>query len=278
MNSSGPKYGYQPKPCKTILIVKDPENLELARKTFDKTGITIELRGERHLGAVVGNAEFKEMYVRKKVNTWIQDVDQLAAIAKDEPQIALCAYTKALCMRWCFVQRTISDVSHIFQPLEDSIRENLLPAIIGRKISDMERRILALPVRFGGIGVLNPVETSNIEYDTSVKITSDLKKIIYNQEKTLENLDENRVNNIINKSKQDKEKRFTQEFEIIKTLVDEDMKRNLDLAREKGSGSWLTALPIQTLGYALNKQEFVFVMVRVSPKPHSIAVVGRRMM
>ena len=93
------------------------------------------------------------------------------------------------------------DVSHIFQPLEDSIRENLLPAIIGRKISDMERRILALPVRFGGIGVLNPVETSNIEYDTSVKITSDLKKIIYNQEKTLENLDENRVNNIINKSK-----------------------------------------------------------------------------
>ena len=142
----------------------------------------------------------------------------------------------------------------------------------------MERRILALPVRFGGIGVLNPVETSNIEYDTSVKITSDLKKIIYNQEKTLENLDENRVNNIINKSKQDKEKRFTQEFEIIKTLVDEDMKRNLDLAREKGSGSWLTALPIQTLGYALNKQEFVFVMVRVSPKPHSIAVVGRRMM
>ena len=177
MNSSGPKYGYQPKPSKTILIVKDPENLELARKTFDKTGITIELRGERHLGAVVGNAEFKEMYVRKKVNTWIQDVDQLAAIAKDEPQIALCAYTKALCMRWCFVQRTISDVSHIFQPLEDSIRENLLPAIIGRKISDMERRILALPVRFGGIGVLNPVETSNIEYDTSVKITSDLKKI-----------------------------------------------------------------------------------------------------
>ena len=34
------------------------------------------------------------------------------------------------------------------------------------------------------------------------------------------------------------------------------MKKKLDLAREKGSGSWLTALPIQALGYALNKQEF----------------------
>ena len=28
------------------------------------------------------------------------------------------------------------------------------------------------------------------------------------------------------------------------------------LAREKGSGSWLTALPIKSLGYTLNKREF----------------------
>ena len=30
----------------------------------------------------------------------------------------------------------------------------------------------------------------------------------------------------------------------------------LDLIQEKGSGAWLTALPIQSLGYLLNKQEF----------------------
>ena len=34
------------------------------------------------------------------------------------------------------------------------------------------------------------------------------------------------------------------------------MKRNLDLALEKGSGAWLTALPVQAWGYTLNKQEF----------------------
>ena len=38
--------------------------------------------------------------------------------------------------------------------------------------------------------------------------------------------------------------------------MNNDLKQNLELAREKGSGSWLTALPIQNLGYALNKQEF----------------------
>ena len=192
----------------------------------------------------------------RKVDNWIKDVEQLSDIAKEEPQLALCAFTKALCMRWCFLQRTIANISHLFQPLEDVLREKFIPAIVGRKVSDLERRILALPVRFGGIGLLNPIETADLEYQTSIKITAILKGMIYNQETTLENLDEDQVKRTINKTKQDKGKRLTQEFEVIKTLVDDKMKVNLDLAREKGSGSWLTALPIQALGYVLNKQEF----------------------
>ena len=58
------------------------------------------------------------------------------------------------------MQRTIPNISTLFQPLEDTIREKLIPAIVGSRISDIERRFLALPVRFGGIGILNPVETS----------------------------------------------------------------------------------------------------------------------
>ena len=256
LNSSGPKFGYYPKPSKTIMIVKNPENLQLARDTFGGTGITIGIDGERHLGAVIGSLDFKEKYVKNKVDKWVLDIEHLSEIAKDEPQIAHSAFTKALCMRWCFVQRTISNVSHLFQPLENIICEKFIPAVVGRKVSDIERRILALPVRFGGIGLLNPVETSDIEFETSVKITSSLKRMIVNQDTSLENYDENRVRNIITKTKQDKGMRYTQEFERIKATVDGNMKRNLELAKEKGSGSWLTALPIQNLGYVLNKQEF----------------------
>ena len=79
--------------------------------------------------------------------------------------------------------------------------------------------------------------------------------MIYNQDTTLQNYDEGAVKLLINKTKADKEKRLTQEFESIKSQVDDDMKRNLELAREKGSGSWLIALPISSLGYVLNKQE-----------------------
>lgn len=65
LNSTGPKFGYFPKPSKTILIVKDPEKLELANAIFAHTGIAIDVDGERHLGAAIGNTDFKERYIQK---------------------------------------------------------------------------------------------------------------------------------------------------------------------------------------------------------------------
>ena len=160
LNRAGPKFGYYPKPSKTVLILKDETSLDRAKEIFLNTGIKISTEGERHLGAVIGSTEFKEKYVNSKIAKWIEDVEQLALIAKDEPQLALSAYNKALSMRWCFVQRTISNIKDNFIPLEEVIREKLIPAIIGRKVSDIERRILALPVRLGGIGIQNPVQTA----------------------------------------------------------------------------------------------------------------------
>ena len=256
MNRLGPKFGYYPKPSKTILIIKDPDMLDYAVEIFGDTGISIGTEGERHLGAAIGSQDFKERYVKKKVDKWIQDIEQISDIAKNDPQIAYASYTKALCMRWCFVQRTISGISHLFQPLEEVIREKFIPAIVGRNISDLERRILALPVRFGGLGIQNPVETADREYEISVKITSNLKEIICNQEYNLDNLNEEAVRETINQTKQEKNQRFTQEFERVKSQVSQDLKRCLELAQEKGAGSWLTALPIKALGYVLNMQDF----------------------
>ena len=119
-------------------------------------------------------------------------------------------------MRWCFVQRTISNVGHLFQPLEDVLREKFIPAIVGRNVSDQERRFLALPVRFGGIGILNPAETAELEFTTSVKITTNLKSLITNQERNLQNLNEERVKEKIAETKREKEARFKEEYERAK--------------------------------------------------------------
>ena len=47
-----------------------------------------------------------------------------------------------------------------------------------------------------------------------------------------------------------------EKLEELRNVLDEKSKRTLELAGEKGAGAWLTALPLQSLGYTLNKQEF----------------------
>ena len=86
--------------------------------------------GERHLGAAVGTKEFRERYVSAKVEKWVKDIKELSEIAKDEPQAALSAFTKALCHRWTFIQRTIPGIKDLFMPLENCIRDTFIPAVI----------------------------------------------------------------------------------------------------------------------------------------------------
>ena len=196
LNVTGPKYGYYPKPSKTILIVKDPSNLQRAHEIFDQTGVKVTTSGERHLGAVIGSPEFRAEYVNNKIAKWIQDVEQLAKIAEDEPQLAYSAYTKALSMRWCFLQRTVPDTKAFFAPLEEAIRDKFIPAIIGKNITDVERKILSLPVRLGGLGIQNPVETADTEFQNSTLVTQNLTELIINQEKDLSGYDADEVTTI----------------------------------------------------------------------------------
>lgn len=224
---------------------------------FAQNGIQITCEGERHLGAVVGSDSYRTSYVSNKVEKWVIDIKELSKIGKEEPQAAFTAFTKGISHRWTFIQRTIPNTSHLFEPLEDSIRESFIPAIIGRKISDMERKILAMPVKYGGLGISNPMENADREYSASVKVTESLVSLIYNQETDLNNYDAVEQANIIASLISDKEV-YNEDIynEIIQNIEGAPIKRSLELNREKGAGCWLTALPLKSCGYTLNKQEF----------------------
>ena len=85
------------------------------------------------------------------------------------------------------MQRTVPGIGDLFDPLEQCIREDFIPAVIGRKISDLERSIMSLPVRLGGLGISNPSTSSQMEFEASSMITKSLTDIIKNQENTLHN-------------------------------------------------------------------------------------------
>ena len=255
MNGIGPPNGYYPKPSKSILIVKNQDMLLRAEEAFAGTGVQITAEGDRHIGAALGSENFKTQYVSRKIENWVKDVKELAAIAKEEPQCALSAFNIAISRRWSFLQRTVKNISHLFQPLEDAIRNELIPAIVGRDVSDLERRMLALPYRHGGLGMRNPVSTADTEYISSVEVTANLTNLIRRQETDLGLLDSDAVSEAKSRLRAEKEAALKTEFQDISAALDDKQRKMLECACEKGASSWLSALPLQKYGYVLNKQE-----------------------
>ena len=49
------------------------------------------------------------------------------------------------------------------------------------QVAETERDLLALPVRMGGLGLVNPVNQSRQEYEASIKATGPLVKQITKQ-------------------------------------------------------------------------------------------------
>ena len=47
-------------------------------------------------------------------------------------------------------------------------------AIVGQEVSNLQRDMFALPVRYCGRGIANPVKTADREYETSRKVTESL--------------------------------------------------------------------------------------------------------
>jgi hypothetical protein len=181
----------------------------------------------------------------------------LAMIGTEEPQLALSAYTKGVCHRWSYLQRTVGGIEDNFQLLEQAIRSKLIPAIVGREVSNNERDMIALPVRYGGLGLQNPCIIALREYKASLSITEELRNLIYTQDSDITKLNHETVRKKKDELKLEKEAWFKYERERISNLVaSTSRKRAFEHAAEKGVSSWISALPLKALGYSLNKQEF----------------------
>ena len=67
--------------------------------------------------------------------------------------------------------RTISNIETLLILLDNTIRSILLPALLnGYSCSDMERNLISLPAKFGGLGIFKHQERCSVEYANSSKI------------------------------------------------------------------------------------------------------------
>lgn len=254
MIEHGKRYGYYVNEEKSWLILSDPDLIELATEIFAGTDIKITTAGKRHLGAAIGTVDFRKEYVSEKVNKWSREVTKLANFAQSQPHAAYAAFIHGEQHRFRFFMRTIPDMEEYLKPLDDVIKEKLIPAIIGREINNTERTLFSLPIREGGMGLPVLVDDAPQEFISSTTINAPLAAIIALQGSELPGRDQCRQ--IV----QDERRRRTAEHRVKIENIDKnlhaDVLRAVQQAREPGVSNWLSVRPSEEHGFKLNKSEF----------------------
>ena len=116
------------------------------------------------------------------MQSWKNQLEILSKIAEIQPQAAYSAYMFGLKHKFTFFLRTVPDIADYLFPIEETLRSLFIPAITGGHIcSDAERVLLALPVKFGGLGVQNLCEIANTELLSSKEITRELYENVITQ-------------------------------------------------------------------------------------------------
>ena len=128
-----------------------------ACEVFKDTNVSVNCKGVTVLGIPVGSTEFVQSEINNKISLWCEKLKLLSGIARSQPQSAYSAFTHGLFGEWSYIFRTCQVEDHSVQPLEDCIRQVLIPSILGREaVNDIERTWLSLPTRYGGLGLYNP--------------------------------------------------------------------------------------------------------------------------
>ena len=183
-------------------------------------------------------------------------MEKLADIAASQPQAAYCALNQGLKHRWSYLSRTTENISELLQPIEETLRHKVIPAITGKSnINDIERNLFALPARLEGLGFDILTEIADQLYATSTAISQPLKDAIRNGGGNEDLIDakQDKARKLMKEMNRNQKKRMVAEIGDQLPLT---MKKAVELAQEKCASAWLTVLPIEEHGFALHKGTF----------------------
>ena len=144
----------------------------------------------------------------------VSEVAKLSELEATEPQASYAAFTFGLKRRWTYFLRTLQDIEDLHIPLEQAFADMLIPSITGHTCTREERDLLALPVRMGGLGLINPSQVATFEYEASVKVTKPLVQQIVSQYQTLPDLAETRT--LQHSARKEKDDCLNEKLEVVK--------------------------------------------------------------
>ena len=171
-----------------------------------------------------------------------------------QPQACYATFMFGLRHRWTYLLRTLPDIEDLVEPLERAIADVLIPSITDHHCTTpSERDLLALPVRLGGLGIINPSQDADLQYQASMKTTAPLVEKIVSQ--VHETLDDTVVSALQQSVRREKNEVLRKRVHEIKNSLTLKTQRAVELASKKGASNWLRVIPIDAMGFTLNKGE-----------------------
>lgn len=253
LETIGPQYGYFPNEIKTYLVVK-PDKEDQARKVFHGTDVQITSAGKNYLGGALGTEAFEAKFMVNKIAQWSSEIEKLSQFAQSQPQAAYAAFIHGLINRWTYAVRVCSRLPEgAMESMEERISQRLIPNLTGQPAPNATiRKLLALPPRLGGLGLINP-ETLNCS--TSKVICEPLIKLIHEQQGDVRVVQQLQIK-LKQRSKIEHQNEQTALAQQINSDLPLGMQRCINAAQEKGVSSWLSALPLTKHGFVLHKGDF----------------------
>jgi hypothetical protein len=159
--------------------------------------------------------------------------------------------------RFTYHIRTIPDIQHQLQQIDNIINTELLPALTAG-------RNLSLQTRLGGLGIPILSDMCAMEFENSKTICQGLTEKIVEQNNVREDIPAEPVQRIRRRVANEREERYKVQLELLRSTMSAEQIRANDLAQLKGSSIWLTALPLADEGYVINKRELMIPLITLS--------------
>ena len=249
-------FGYNVNAVKCWLVVKEGL-LQRANHVFMGTGVQVTSSGRPYLGAALGSTTFIDSFTEQRVDEWIQGVSRLSSFAETQPHASYAAFAHGYLSKWNYFFRTTPNISNRLSPLESAVRSHFLPKLVLHPVGDVERELFGLPVRFGGLGISNPTLTSDEQYTFSRELLHGLIDLIYHQNPALSEDVVHHQHEIFRHLSSVKERSLSNQLQSTLSSCPPPLRWAVECCTEKGSSSWLTALPLEQYGFALHKGEFI---------------------
>jgi hypothetical protein len=254
----GPMFGYFPEPEKSIVICPLADE-QSAKAAFEAEELPVSkcVRGHRYVGGHVGSKAMLEAWVGPMVEGWVFGVQLLAKASKKYPQSAYAGFTQSLQAEWQYLCRCVPGVGPQLQPVEDAIRECLIPALMEVQPNFVDgdlRSLLANGVKQGGLNIRNPVEGAEALHEAS----SAAGVVLVESLKTGSELDLELHKQCVREAGAEARKRRADaekaKVEQMKASGSKPVKKRLE--RIGQCGAWLTTTPNKLNGNLLSMEEW----------------------